>query len=954
MSTNPASSEPPGGPKRPEDVQNSGKENPPASSEPPGGRKRALQAAKVIIVGSVMFSFISYWRTAAIVLCDLASTAYYIGGIVEQAIGPAAPWFILAVMLFSYAVRSVYIESCCLFVRGGGYKVVKQAMGGFFAKLSVSALMFDFILTGPTSGVSAGSYIMGLLFRIVEVASPTLYGDLGFSKFEFRDQCTKFGSVVFACGITLYFFRQNIRGIHESSEKALWIMKVTTVMAVIMLVWCGLTLAVKGPKNSIPWQPDLDPRVELATKLVLDPETGEERQQWDKDPQTGKFLPKLENGQPVPKDNDALKKLHLDDVGLDVQDDPLGSLGRLLPPSTVRELRHPTSWWSIIGVIGLLIAFGHSILAMSGEETLAQVYREVESPKLPNFKKAAFIVFVYSLVLTAGVSFLAVLIIPDEVRMKDFSANLIGGLARYVWGPPLLKLMLEAFVVVVGFLILAGAVNTAIIGSNGVLKRVAEDGVLPAWFLKPHPRYGTTSRVLSLVLILQLLTILISGGDMVILGEAYAFGVVWSFVFVAMAMVVLRFKDRSPREFKVPLNIRIGTIEFPILLSAIFLLLLVCALLNFFTKEVATIGGLTFTGLLLITFIASEHFHKVRLRGKKHEHLEQFNRQMTDEISPAGLGLTKHFRKLVAIRSPQNLYMLEKTLAETDPETTDVVVMTAKVAPAGDIPTTGPHLDDFDQHLMTAVVDRAEKAGKEVHPLILPTNNPLFAVINTAKDLKAQELVMGASNKYTADEQLEQIAFYWISMHGGQPAPLTVRILGRDRDVHLDLGGGNRIPRISERKARSVAELRAAGVGVDRVLMTHDGSAANSDLFEAVLTMLDPQVVFTLVHTQAGDAAEATSFVNGNGVLFQDQKRAKQLGREMEVRSLPGAPAELGARIISLAQEGKYDLIILSLSSDVPAGADRHDDGPTNYVLRHAPCRVFLASPPVIPQEPEK
>src|SRR5229473_833053 len=134
--------------------------NPPPV-EPPGPSRRALQAAKVIVVGSVMFTFISYWRTAAVVLCDLASTAYYIGGIVEQAIGPAAPWFILAVMIFSYGIRSVYIESCCLFVRGGGYKVVKQAMGGFFAKLSVSALMFDFILTGPTSGVSTGQYIMG-------------------------------------------------------------------------------------------------------------------------------------------------------------------------------------------------------------------------------------------------------------------------------------------------------------------------------------------------------------------------------------------------------------------------------------------------------------------------------------------------------------------------------------------------------------------------------------------------------------------------------------------------------------------------------------------------------------------------------------------------------------------------------------------------------------------------
>ena len=121
-------------------------------------------------------------------------------------------------------------------------------------------------------------------------------------------------------------------------------------------------------------------------------ETGEEREEWIKDPVNGKFLAKKQNGQEIPKDNDALKHLHVDELGLDIQDDPLGSLGRLLPPSTVREIRHPTSWWSIIGVIGLLIAFGHSILAMSGEETLAQVYREVESPKLPNFKKAAFIV----------------------------------------------------------------------------------------------------------------------------------------------------------------------------------------------------------------------------------------------------------------------------------------------------------------------------------------------------------------------------------------------------------------------------------------------------------------------------------------------------------------------------------------------------------------------------------
>src|SRR5579864_5632046 len=144
-------------------------------SSSPGGGSSLARAVKVIVVSSVMFTFISYWRTAAVVLCDLASTIYYIGGVVENAVGPAAPWFILAVMLFSYAVRSVYLESCSLFVRGGVYKVVKEAMGGFLAKLSVSALMFDYVLTGPTSGVSAGQYIMALLLQYLNLIAPDTY-----------------------------------------------------------------------------------------------------------------------------------------------------------------------------------------------------------------------------------------------------------------------------------------------------------------------------------------------------------------------------------------------------------------------------------------------------------------------------------------------------------------------------------------------------------------------------------------------------------------------------------------------------------------------------------------------------------------------------------------------------------------------------------------------------------
>src|SRR6516165_7579963 len=130
---------------------------------------RAATATKVVVASTVMLTFISFWRAAAIVLNDLGSSVYYVGGIVEQAIGPAAPWFIIAVMLFAFAVRSIYMESSSMFVRGGVYVVVRDAMGPFIARMSVSALLFDYILTGPISSVSAGQYLGRLVNEISEL-----------------------------------------------------------------------------------------------------------------------------------------------------------------------------------------------------------------------------------------------------------------------------------------------------------------------------------------------------------------------------------------------------------------------------------------------------------------------------------------------------------------------------------------------------------------------------------------------------------------------------------------------------------------------------------------------------------------------------------------------------------------------------------------------------------------
>jgi amino acid transporter len=902
--------------------------------------RKVLKAAPVIIVGSVMFSFISYWRVAAVVLCDLASTAFYIGGIVEAAIGPAAPWYIMGVMVFSYCVRAVYIESCSLFVRGGVYRVVKEALGGMPAKAAVSALLFDYILTGPISACSAGQYLIGWVLELLVLIDP----QLALSDAH-RAGVKQIGTVLIAGSITLYFFRQNLIGIHESSGKALRIMGFTTVVAVIVLGWCGVTLAIRGPVNHVPFLPNLTPKVEFAVETAPDRLTHEMREVWQRNPDTQELVPKLDDaGQPVPKMNKLTRH----------QEDPLGFLPAVFPGLS-ESLRHIDSALSLLGFFGLMLAFGHSILAMSGEETMAQVYREVESPKLPNFKKAAFVIFTYSLILTAGVSFLAVLIIPDEVRMKDYADNLLGGLAMHVIGPAPLRICLNAIVVAAGFLILSGAVNTSIIGSNGVLNRVAEDGVLPDRLQKPHPKYGTTHRILYVIVGLQLFTIIASGGDMVLLGEAYAFGVIWSFFFNALSMLMLRFKDKRVREFKVPVNIHIGGYEIPVGLLFVFTVLGSTALINLFTKEVATIGGLTFSCILMGVFLVTERFTHGQRQGQAHEHIEQFTERASTDVSAETIGSIKPYRKVVAIRSPQNLYMLQRALEETDPETTDVIVMTAKSTPVGDAAPNTAELDRYDRKLMTAVIELAEKSGKHITPMVVPTNNPLFAVMNTAKSLGVQELVVGASNKFTAEEQLDQMVFYWININGGTAAPLTIRVLSKTWDFYYDVGGGNRIPRISERKARTVAELRAAGVGVRRVLMLHDNTHHSRDLFDSVLTMLDPDVVFDLVHLSNGILPDANSSVasspgsqstTAGTSLMQDIERAHKIGREITVHTVQGDP---GPAVVALALDHDYDLIVL----DAPAVVENGESLPAweQYIREHAPCAVCLLSLPAIQRE---
>ncbi|HJX96084.1 MAG TPA: APC family permease [Candidatus Acidoferrum sp.] len=653
-----------------------------SSNTPAAAGSRGNGIPRVIVATTALLTFISFWRAAAIVLNDLASSAYYAGGEAEGYIGKTAPWFILAIMLFSYAVRAVYVESCSMFVRGGVYRAVKQSLGGTLAKFSVSALMFDYILTGPISGVAAGQYLAGLISELLQ------YSHLGNA---LTPNQVDFIAAGFAILVTVYFWWENTKGIPESSEKALLIMKLVTVMVVLLITWCIYT-AVLRHSALPPWPHPRNLRLNASALGWL-------------------------AGSPLPH---------------------------------------------MFGIIAIFIALGHSVLAMSGEESLAQVYREIESPKLPNLKKAGLVIFVYSLVFTSLVSFFAVMIIPDSVR-QNYLENLIGGLAMSLHGPLIARLIFHAFVVVVGTLILAGAVNTAIVGSNGVLNRVSEDGVLSSWFRQPHPRFGTSYRIINIVVLLQIITIFISRGDVTFLANLYAFGVIWSFTMNGLAVLVLRYTRPGVREFQVPFNFYIRGVQIPVGLSLITLTLFLIAVVNLFTKPVATMAGGTFSVLLFIVFTISER--RAHRGGGAHAmEMDQFNLELESELTPEAVG-ARPGNILVPVSNHFNLYHLGNVLDRIKPGRRDVVVLHVRLlrrSASGENELDADQLfGSIEQHLFSQALSMAEKRGKSIRLAVVASNDLWEGILRAGASLQSSTIVIGRSAKDNTEEQARQIGEAW-------------------------------------------------------------------------------------------------------------------------------------------------------------------------------------------------
>ena len=423
-----------------------------------------------------------------------------------------------------------------------------------------------------------------------------------------------------------------------------------------------------------------------------------------------------------------------------------------------------------------------------------------------------------------------------------------------------------------------------------MLNRVSEDGVLTDWFRRPHRRFGTSYRIINLIVGLQLFTILLSRGNVYVLGEAYAFGVIWSFTFNSLAMLVLRFKYKGERGWRVPPNIRIGKTEIPIGLLSVHLVLLSTAIVNLFTKQVATVAGLAFSFAFFFIFTVSEKINKrkfahVEQQMKEHFHLlhqETIDREAV-QVSPGNV--------LVTVRDYNTLNHLRWTLENTDTGETDIVVMEARLTGYGSADrdlAMEQIFSDYEQTLFTKAVSIAESYGKTISLLVVPARDVWSAIVQTANAMESSAVVSGVSSKMTGEEQAFRLGQAWEAM----PEPkrqFVFQVVRADSTVESYRIG----PHTPTMKTEDVHLVHKIWLDIKRIPGTED--IHHSDIVTLALTRLSrdysvdkDDVLKNLKKGVRGAPPATSSFIREPDGDGSSQKRTEAPRREQPMPPVTG------------------------------------------------------------------
>ncbi len=331
--------------------------------------------------------------------------------------------------------------------------------------------------------------------------------------------------------------------------------------------------------------------------------------------------------------------------------------------------------------------------------------------------------------------------------------------------------------------------------------------MLADWFRQPHRKYGTSNRIINIVVIFQIITIIASRGDVTFLANLYAFGVIWSFTMQGIAVLVIRYTHPGDREYRVPLNFHLFGKEIPLGLALITVILFLIAIVNLFTKPSATVAGLIFSFIMFGVFTVSEKITQ-KNRGTAHVEMDQFNVASQEELTRQSVGV-RPGSVLVPISNYHALYHLQAVLDRIRTDRRDIVVMHVRLLSRT---TTGSSeleaeqlFGSIEQFLFTKALSLAEKRGKPIRLAVVSANDLWGGILNAAVKLEASTIVLGRSAKITLAEEAREIGLAWEQLPDPRPKfNLEIFTPGGQREFFLL---GPHAPNLTSNEVRLVHRL---------------------------------------------------------------------------------------------------------------------------------------------------
>jgi magnesium transporter len=442
-----------------------------------------------------------------------------------------------------------------------------------------------------------------------------------------------------------------------------------------------------------------------------------------------------------------------------------------------------TPWAPLDMALAILLGFALTLPVLGGGEALARAAHELPPPRVQALRRTGRLTVLFAGVTTTLGTFLALLLVPPSEQPVWANAPL-AGIAQHLAAPSSVRVLLAVALAAAAVMILGPAAHAAFGDTEQMLHRASTDGTLPSGLASLHTRFGTPARAVDVTVLAMVLVVLATGGRVAWLSRAYGIAIAVMLLLTSASLIRLRRARQGTIPFKARGNVGASGREIPLGLFAVAIVVAASALAMVLSGDVATIATLVLVAFLTAWFTAAvPQAAPVDARADE----SSFDLLLAAELSPDQIE-ARPGNVLVPVRNPHLLAHVVAALQTSGDR--DVVVMTARMLDvdvseesAGQTTPT-----PYERRLLSDVVALAERVGRPVRLLIVPTRNVVDAIVGTVIRLRSSDVYVGESSTLSAEDQARLLGDAW--ERTDKPEALDVRLViyhrsGRADTYHL-------------------------------------------------------------------------------------------------------------------------------------------------------------------------